>query len=195
MPPVAAAVLLAGVGDHRPGPRLARPRHPSGSSATTCSGSAGRPRNRARAPRRRLEFAAPRRPRRRGLFSGTAPPEFVRFAWAATWPARSKTTGSIIPGRAGPISRAAWDACPFPENADRVLDFFACLVSRPVEPRAATPADRQETLRRPLLPSGCPAAARGIPPVAGRIVTGDWDAIDLDAPGRRPADQFRNDRH
>ena len=138
-----------------------------------------------------MSFAAP--PAVRGdfmVFSGTALPEFLRFRLGRDLACPFAGYRFGHPGtRWYNIASRLGMRAHFPGNADQILDFFACLVSR-----------RLSEGRRPLLIAKkrfaefcsrtltCTLAE--IHPTPVRIVTNDWDTIDLVAPDVVPLITF-----
>ena len=88
----------------------------------------------------------------------------------------------------------ARDACPFPRQRRSNPGLLRESGQPAVERGAAAPADRQETVRRPLRRRAA-AAAGGIPPIAGRDRDRGLGHDRPDAAGRHPPDQLRTDRH
>jgi hypothetical protein len=139
--------------------------------------------SRERAANGDLLFAAP--PWVHGdfaLFSGTAHPEFVRFRLgrALADPFAGHRFRHPATRWYNLASRTGMRAY-FPRNAPQVLDFFAGLVAlrlraggRPllVAKKCFVPLCAEGLARR--------LAELGLPQV--RLVTGDWDRVDLDAP-------------
>jgi hypothetical protein len=145
------------------------------------------PESRERTPEGDLIYATPPAlPTDFALFSGTARPEFVRFRlglvaanpFAAYRFLHSGTRWYNLASRTGMRSH-------FPGNAGQLLDFFAGLVAR-----------RLGEGQRPLLVAkkcfvdfcakGLAERLRDLGLVSVRIVTGDWDGMDLAAPGMVP---------
>lgn len=136
--------------------------------------------SRERHPDGDLGFAVPPMlPGDFALFSGTANPEFLRFRLGrdVAVPFADYRFGHPETHWFNIASRLGMQA-HFPRNADQIVDFFAGLVSR-----------RLMEGRRPLLVAkkrfvGLCArlmhdALVGLHPTPLRIVTGDWDAVDL----------------
>ena len=104
-----------------------------------------------------LSFAAP--PAVRGdfaLFSGTAVPEFVRFRLGRDLACPFAGYRFGHPGTTLVQHREqARDACPFPRQRRSNPGLLRESGQPPTRRGATAPADRQETVRRPLLPPGC----------------------------------------
>ena len=147
--------------------------------------------SRERHPNGDLSFAAP--PVIRGdfaLFSGTALPEFLRFRLGRDLACPFAGYRFGHPGtRWYNIASRIGMRAHFPGNADQILDFFASLVSR-----------RLGEGRRPLLIAkkrfvglctrAMMRALAEICPTPVRVVTGDWNTVDLMRPDVIPLINF-----